>query len=154
LQGNWGFYQGTAIGPHHFITAAHLGGLVGEMFEFRGVTYRTVSTTKDPESDLQIWEVNGTFPAFAEFFDGPTENGQEFVFFGRGFVRGEEVRAGSPLSSTLKGWMWGAWDGRLRWGRNVVSELVSQEGQTVTLAPMLIKGTFDATGGAEEAHLR
>src|ERR1041384_576439 len=45
LQGNWGVNLGTPIGPHHFITANHVGGAVGDPFYFRGVSYATVSTT-------------------------------------------------------------------------------------------------------------
>src|SRR4051812_2504724 len=41
LQGNWYEFQGTPIGPHHFITAAHVGGAVGVNFFFRGAFYAT-----------------------------------------------------------------------------------------------------------------
>ena len=146
--GNWGLFQGTAIGPRHFITAAHLGGSVGQTFEFLGTAYTTVSTIKDTESDLQIWEINGTLPAFAQLFDGPSEKGQEMIFFGRGITRGAEAQ----VNGVTKGWLWGNWDGRLRWGHNVVSDLVDEQGQAVTLAPLLIKATFDANAGTDEAH--
>jgi hypothetical protein len=146
--GNWGVFQGTAIGPRHFITASHIGGAVGQAFEFQGANFTTVSTTKDPESDLQIWEVSGAFPVYAPLFDG-NETSQEMIFFGRGVVRGGEVQ----VNGALKGWLWGGWDGRLRWGHNVVADLVDNQGQAVTLAPLLIKATFDANGGTDEAHL-
>jgi hypothetical protein len=142
-------FQGTPIGPRHFITASHIGGAVGEIFQFRGANYTTISTTKDPESDLQIWEISGTFPAFAQLYDGPSETGREVVLFGRGYTRGDEVTVGGAL----KGWKWGSADLRMRWGRNTVSSLVDDEGQPVTLTPLLLKATFDATGGANEAHL-
>src|SRR6266852_1865597 len=35
-QGLWGAYLGTPIAPKYFITAAHVGGSVGDRFRFRG----------------------------------------------------------------------------------------------------------------------
>src|SRR5688572_27497130 len=77
FQGIWGQVQGTAIGPHHFITATHVGGQLGEIFTYRGVQYTTISRAVDSGSDLQILEVAGTFPAWAELYDGPNETGQD-----------------------------------------------------------------------------
>src|SRR3954470_10224872 len=57
LQGNWGANLGTPIGPHHFITANHVGGNVGDSFYFRGAFYVTISTTVDSASDFRIWEI-------------------------------------------------------------------------------------------------
>ena len=113
LQGEWGNFAATPIGPRHFIAAAHIGGGVGQTFTFRGASYLTVSTAKDPTSDLRIWEVTTTFSAFAPLYDGPTETGADLVVFGRGARRGAEV----TVLGVLKGWQWGTGDQRLRWGR-------------------------------------
>src|ERR1043166_439651 len=65
LQGLWGSFLGTPIAPRYFITASHVGGNVGDTFSFRGVSYITTAVFKDPATDLQIFRVSGTFPAFA-----------------------------------------------------------------------------------------
>jgi hypothetical protein len=49
----------------------------------------------------------------------------------------------------IRGWLWGAGDGRLRWGQNVVSE-VRNEG---AYWGELLYATFDQSGGANEADL-
>lgn len=143
LQGFWSFFNGTPIGPHHFITAAHVGGTVGDPFFFQEAFYTTVSTAKDPGSDLQIWEVRETFPAFAKLYDGVTETGLELFVFGRGRIRGEPVM----VNSTLKGWAWGVYDLQLRWGRNRVSSVIQLQGQPT------LQVNFDSNGGTNEAHL-
>jgi hypothetical protein len=148
FQGIWGQVQGTAIGPHHFITATHVGGQVGEVFTYRGVQYTTISRTIDSGSDLQIFEVAGTFPAWAELYDGPNEAGLDLVVFGRGVTRGPEVR----VSGALKGWQWGAWDLRLRWGRNRVTSLASHINYPTSDSVMMMVN-FDANAGADEGHL-
>jgi hypothetical protein len=149
LQGQWSIFQGTPIGPHHFITAAHIGGGVGQIFTFHGVDYATVSTAIDPASDLQIWEVAGTFPTWAELYDGPTETGADLVVFGRGAIRGAEVR----VNGGLKGWQWGAWDMRLRWGRNTVAGTMNDPNHSGSDQPQLLAANFNSNATADEAHL-
>ncbi len=149
LQGTWGNFTGTPIGPHHFLAAHHIGGSVGDPFVFRGVAYTTIATTKDPSSDLRVWEVSGTFPAFASLYDGPAETGHDLFVFGRGAHRGAEVR----VNLDLKGWQWGAWDKRLRWGQNQVADLTEDPGQPSGNLPHFLKVAFDPAGGPNEAHL-
>ena len=112
--GMWGGFQGTPIGPHHFIAAHHIGGSIGDPFVLNGATYKTTAFTDDTASDLRIWEVDGTFPVWASLYRGSNEVGQIFVVFGRGVPRGSEIR----VANALKGWTWGIGDGRLRWGQN------------------------------------
>jgi hypothetical protein len=148
LQGQWGQFQGTPIGPHHFITATHIGGAVGDVFVFRGVSYTTTSVTADSgASDFVIWTVSGTFPAWAELYDGPDETGADLVMFGRGATRGAEVR----VNGVLKGWEWGTWDRRLRWGQNRVKGLSNNANFPTTNLPLMFAG-FDGNAGANEAH--
>jgi hypothetical protein len=146
LQGAWGVNLGTPIGPNHFITANHVGGNVGDAFYFRGVAYTTISTTVDPVSDLRIWEVAGTFPTWAELYDGASESGLDLMVFGRGSIRGAEVRVGGKL----KGWEWGGYDARMRWGRNKVASITTTASypQSDVLAI-----AFNTNGTADEAHL-
>lgn len=146
LQGNWQLNLGTPIGPHHFITANHVGGVVGDSFYFRGSAYTTISTTVDSVSDLRIWEVAGTFPAWAELYNGTTETGLEMMVFGRGSTRGAAVTA----NGALKGWQWAAYDGRLRWGRNKVTAITSTPNYP---SSDVLQAAFNTNGTADEAHL-
>jgi hypothetical protein len=148
LQGQWGQFQGTPIGPHHFITAAHVGGAIGDPFIFNGVTYTTTAVSADSATDLIIWTVSGTFSTWAELYEGPDETGADFVMFGRGATRGPEVR----VDGNLKGWEWGAWDHRLRWGQNRVKALRNDVNHATTDLPLILAG-FDSNAGTNEAHL-
>src|SRR3954447_4709181 len=61
-QGTWGAFLGTPVAPKYFITAAHVGGSIGDQFSFRGVNYATTALFDDPNSDLRLWRICGTFP--------------------------------------------------------------------------------------------
>src|SRR5882762_5456286 len=74
LQGQWGGFLGTPIAPNYFITAVHVGGDSGSPFVFRGSNY-TIDASFGTDggqaiagSDLRIWKVNETFPAFAPLY--------------------------------------------------------------------------------------
>jgi hypothetical protein len=54
-QGVGGSFLGTPISEHHFITATHVGGTVGQTFSFQGTSYSTVAREVSPNSDLTIW---------------------------------------------------------------------------------------------------
>lgn len=143
--GRWGGFTGTVIGPHHFLAARHVGGNVGDTFEFRSASYRTISVNDDTTSDLRLWEVDGEFPDWAPLYRDLLETGQPLIVIGRGLGRGAEVR----VSGVLKGWQWDSTGGIQRWGRNTVAGTVdggSYWGE-------LIGATFDAAGGPDEAHL-
>jgi hypothetical protein len=143
--GSWGSFQGVAIGPHHFLAARHIGGNIGDPFTLDGVVYTTTACYDDSATDLRIWEVSDTFPTWAPMYRGSAEVGQTLVVFGRGLGRGAEVR----VNNVLKGWQWGAGDGRLRWGENVVAAV--KDGGSYWGA--LLYATFDQHGLPEEAHL-
>ncbi|MBI4325642.1 MAG: hypothetical protein HY674_10310, partial [Chloroflexi bacterium] len=153
-QGLWGFFLGTTIAPQYFITAKHVGGAVGELFDFQGVAYRTSAVFDDPDSDLRIWRINGRFPFWAEIHNRNDEAGKDVVVFGRGTQRGDEVTVSKPFGPALKGWFWGASDGRQRWGQNQVSSIVTngvgQIGSNNGVGEQL-KMLFNAGAGAEEA---
>ncbi|PZR72354.1 MAG: hypothetical protein DLM52_13010 [Chthoniobacterales bacterium] len=141
-------FLGTAIAPDYFITAKHIGGSVGDTFTLDNVTYTTTDVFPDPSSDLQIWKVSGTLPAYAPLYSSApgSEVGQSLVVFGRGTQRGNPVYVGND--SHLGGWLWGASDGRERWGTSAVGSLESFAGY----GPLL-RAPFDASGGLNEAHL-
>jgi hypothetical protein len=143
--GSWGGFQGTPIGPHHFLAARHVGGAVGDPFVFNGVSYPTTAFFDDSASDLRIWAVNGTFPTWAPLYRSSSEVGRPLIAFGRGLSRGAEV----TVNGVLKGWQWGAGGGVLRWGQNTVSSL--QNGGSYW--GELLYATFDQAGGSNEAHL-
>jgi hypothetical protein len=84
------------------------------------------------------------FPSFAPIYTGSNETGQPLVVFGRGTLRGGEVFS----NAMLRGWAWGAGDGRQRWGQNVVTSIVNG-------GPLneFIFAEFNNPGVPNEAHL-
>ncbi len=145
--GSWIGFQGAPIGPRHFIAARHIGGAVSDVFVLDGVTYTTVAFTDDTASDLRIWQISGTFPSWAPLYRASNEVSKSLIVFGRGLLRGAEVR--DVATNTLRGWQWAASDGALRWGQNVVQSAIN--GGSYWGA--LLQAKFDATGGPNEAHL-
>lgn len=148
--GSWGNFLGTVIGPDVFITARHLGGSVGDVFTYRGVTYTTTAVFDEPASDLRLWRVCGRFPDYAPLYTGSAEKGAAIVVFGRGTQRGEPVYA-ADRPQELRGWKPGPGDGRWRWGTNVVIDIVKLD--EATWAADFIAMDFDEGGGGDEAHL-
>ena len=53
-EGLIGAYTGTAISPNSFITAQHIGNMLGASFAFDGQNYPVVSAVDDPYSDLVV----------------------------------------------------------------------------------------------------
>ncbi len=144
-QGQWGGFLGTPISPKYFISAEHLGGSIGSTFVYRGTTYTTTAFSDDPNSDLRIWKISGTFPTYAPLYTGSDETGKQMVIFGRGRQRGAEI-----INGTLRGWRWGDYDGVMRWGTNVVTGIFdggSSYGRS------LLGADFDTDAGADEVTL-
>lgn len=119
-QGTWGSFLGTPIAAQYFITAEHIGGTIGQQFILNAVTYTTVAVFDDPNSDLRIWKINGTFPAnlIAPLDTAPNEIGKDLVVFGRGRQRGAPV---TDAGGFLHGWLFGDIDFVQRWGTNTAS---------------------------------
>lgn len=140
-------FLGVPIAPHFFITAKHIGGSVGTVFDFHGDSYTTIAYHDSPSTDLRIWEVNHSkpFPTYAPLSSGALDVGSTATIFGRGTQRGVEV----IVSGESKGWKWGPGDDVKRWGRNVI------EG-TLNAGPLygeLIYCNFDDPGVSGECHL-
>ncbi|MFC7337315.1 trypsin-like serine protease [Haloferula chungangensis] len=154
-QGEFGNFMGTMISPSHFITAAHIG--VSSTFISKGyfnggsdVVYNVDSSANGgvgywnvAGTDLRIFAVTGTFTSYAPLYTGSDEVGKDLVVMGRGTQRGATI----DLQSVTKGWQWGPADGASRWGTNTVAATITQEGADY------LQADFDATGGANEAHL-
>lgn len=139
-------FLGVPIAPYHFITAKHIGGSVGAVFDLHGDPYVTVAVHLSPTTDLAIWEVDHSkpFQAYAPLSSGVADIGAAAVF-GRGTRRGGEV----SISGEPKGWKWGASDGVKRWGRNqVVGAIDGGAG-----VGELLQCDFDEPGTADECHL-
>src|SRR5947199_10546165 len=116
------------IGTNYFVTAKHIGGSVGQTLTFNNVAYTTAAVCPDPSSDLQVWQVSGTFPIHAPLYAGApgAEVNLNLVVFGRGTQRGNSVLVGND--SHLGGWLWGGSDGVQRWGTNIVESIYTDPG--------------------------
>lgn len=141
--GTWGGFQGTAVGPSHFLAAKHVGGAAGDSFTLNGVSYTATAYFDNPGSDLRLWKVQGTFPNWAPLYRTQDENGKGIIVFGRGVTRGPEVR----VNGALKGWQFGPGDGRMRWGRNVIMDVLPN----VAGWGSVLAAKFDASGVENEA---
>src|SRR5438270_4541659 len=137
-EGSFGSFLGTPIGPHHFVTVQHIG-IQSNIFTYQGATYSILNWFDDSASDLRIFEVAETFPAYAPLYTLTNEVGQTLIVIGRGTQRGDPIF----LNNAQIGWGWGAGDGVERWGQNLVASI--QEN--------FLYATFDQSGIANEAHL-
>jgi len=146
FQGRFLQYLGTPIAPHHFITARHFGGSVGNTFTFDGTTYTTVTKIIDPDSDLALYEIDGTFPRYEPLYSSTDDVGKDLVVFGRGTQRGDAVLA----NGSVKGWKWGPKDYVIRWGENTV-EGVSD--YAAVGDGKLLRAEFNSGGGVNECML-
>jgi hypothetical protein len=137
-EGNFGNFLGTAIAPHYFVTAKHLGTSPTQ-FSFHGVNYAIVRSFADSGSDLRIFEVEGTLPVYAPLYTRSDEVGQHLVVIGRGTQRG----AGRVVNGQLRGWEYGPADSVQRWGENEVARIL--RGALYVL--------FNRAGLPQEGHL-
>ncbi len=148
-QGYWRGFTGTPIATNWFLTAKHVGGSVGEEFQFAGTNYRTTAVFNDSQSDLALWRVCGQFDSFAPLYSTANEAGRICVVLGRGYSRGSPVVVTNGESAVVQGWHWGGNAGLLRWGVNQISGYEDYGTNTAAL----LRGTFDASAQTEEATL-
>lgn len=149
--GRFNAFCGVPVGPSTFITARHIGGSVGDLFHFKGRSYRAVLTEVDPESDLAVWHVVGQFDSVAPVVSTDLRSGDDVLLLGRGARRGAEIQVDRGAGPELAGWQWGSVDGVLRWGTNTVKERI--DGSRIGLYGPLVHYTFDAASGADEGCL-
>jgi hypothetical protein len=147
FQGTFGPSLGTAIAPSHFITAEHFQVSAASDFVYQGVTYDVIgSPIDDPNSDLRIWQIAGTFPEFAPLYSGADEVGKPLVVFGNGLQRSStEV----SVSGVPKGWLFASGTETQRWGTNDVTRIDSGGPNFGDLLAF----NFDGGVSANEAHL-
>jgi hypothetical protein len=147
-EGQFGIYLGTPIASNYFLTAKHIGGSINQTFSFGGANYTTTAVFPDPDSDLQIWQIAGTFSSHAPLYGGAagSELNLGLVVIGRGTQRGNSVFVGND--SHLGGWLWATSDHVQRWGTNVVSSIA-----TDSTYGKLLRAPFDMSAGPNEAHL-
>lgn len=139
--GSWNGFVGTPISANQFITAAHVGGSVGNTFFDAGGTAHT-ATSVAIMNDLAIWTVTGSFANVAPIYTGSAEGLYPMTVFGSGSGRGGEFLNGSGNHA---GWFWGG-TSTLRWGTNQFEYYITDP----SLGQMLV-ADFDANGGANEA---
>ena len=152
--GDWGFFLGTVIGPKHFITARHVGGVIGNPFHYQGETYTTTGFYELGRPDIRIWEICGTFPEpYAPLYSLQDEADKELVVFGRGANRGAEVWIESRSGLELRGWRQGDWDKRRRWGINTVTLVANLSEDDPPGDPQYLVVDFDREGSLNEAAL-
>jgi len=119
--GLFNYSMGVPIAPLYFITAKHTNGTDGDTFNFRGDSYVTTDHYDIGTTDLRIWKVavSKPFKTWAPIASTPPSPDDLVTLIGRGTDRGPEVIVGS----VLKGWKNGTPGNRLRWGRNIVTEV-------------------------------
>ena len=122
LHGAWQGATGVIVARDWFITSAHLGTRVGGFFDWGGRAYLTTEAAAVPTSDLMLYRIDGSFPAWVEFWDDSCGNEAQraALLIGRGCARGAALRIPAKESP---GWLWGDSDGRLSWGQNVISHV-------------------------------
>ncbi len=147
-EGFWGGYSGTAIAPHYFLSARHIGGAVGQLFFFGGGSYTTTAYFDDPGSDLRVWRVCEALPVAAPLYSGSDESGKGLVVIGRGTQRGDPVIVSGVFGTAQKGWFWGPYDGVQRWGQNTVSGIVPAN---LPLNGPLLAAAFNGNNASNEA---
>lgn len=135
----------TAVGPHHAVTARHLGLSKGASLNFGGINYPVLAVTNAPNSDFALVELAGSLPAFAPLYTETNEVGRPLVMFGRGTQRGNPVLAPDG-SGVLRGWGWAGNDGRLRWGTNAVADTDTGTADNGFAGDVLV-GTFGPDAG-------
>ena len=153
FEGIWGGFLGTPIAPKHFITARHIGGSVGDLFTINGGQFATTAVYDDPDSDLRIWRICGTFSAYAQIYTNSDETNKSIVVIGRGTQRAEAVTTTNLLGLVTNGWRWGPYDGVVRWGENEVAAIANGDGLFGSGIGDLLEGRFDADVGSNECHL-
>ncbi|HEV3409069.1 MAG TPA: hypothetical protein VG095_02155 [Chthoniobacterales bacterium] len=152
-EGAYGFFLGTPIAPQFFISAKHVSGGVGSVLMLRNAltgetaSYTVIREYRDPTSDLDIFEIGGTFPYFAPLYDKQDESGKRIVVIGRGTDRGGPIEYNNdPMQ--LRGWYHGADSHTQRWGENIIAA-------AFPFLPEwdLLVSDFDKVGLPDECHL-
>jgi hypothetical protein len=154
--GRWGAFIGTPIGPRHFITANHVGdgGSGGTFFYHNGTSTETAyqAVRVGNQDDLAIWRLSDASPSFttwAPIYTASNEVGRGLTVIGRGTDKGAEVRL-PQTTGALRGWEWGAGDGQVSGGTNIVTSIFTYDGAPAGLGGDYLYFEFDQGGGPTE----
>lgn len=157
--GNFSSYLGTPIASQFFLTAKHLGNLTGQAITFPDSTsYTTTAQFADPNSDLAIYQISGTFPndKIVPMYSGAFTFNQSMTIFGRGRSRTDTAVVGQksspPGSTENKGWTWGSSTGNRSWGTNTLDGLTTLPGANAGAGVQLV-WDFDVGGGSSQGVL-
>ncbi len=110
------------------LTAKHLGNMTGDSITFPDTSsYTTTAAFFDPNSDLAIYQISGSFPVekIVPMYSGSFFLDQSMYIFGRGVPRTDTVVTGDafPSGTEAKGWTWGSGMGTRSWGTNNANSL-------------------------------
>lgn len=148
-QGVFGSFLATAIGPNHIVTAQHTLGDPGNLvrdFHYNGMVFQTdptfngVGYASDPDSDLLVFRVTESLPAWATLYTSNDEQNKALVTVGRGTQRGEPLL----VNGVQKGWLWGADDRVQSWGQN---QLIAPVADFENGLGEMLRFDFSATAG-------
>lgn len=142
-EGQFSSFLGTAVAPHFFLTAHHIGGDTNTAFVMEGTNFFPDASYDDAASDLRLWHVPTRLPRYAPTYVGTHEAGRPLIVIGRGTRRGDSV----VTEGLTNGWLWGSDDGVQRWGSNSVTRIVTLGGVAYLYA------TFDHGAGPDECHI-
>jgi hypothetical protein len=154
-------YLATAIGPHTFITAAHVAGYLGTGITLNGTTYPISTVQTLPARDLSIATVGGApltswAPIYNESADGALVGKTAFMV-GRGTQRADAINVTTARATegTLRGWNWfPGFDNVQRWGTNVVTGFdIDDSPPTPNNNKEYVTLNFDANGLPDEGVL-
>ncbi len=109
--GAWNGSSSVAIGPHHFISAKHVGGSVGQYVVMQGVPYRVAEILPHALYDVQLLRVAEDLPGYHRLATNPGV-GDPCLLGGFG------VTTTGPLEGNA-GWNWNGIR-RETWGANVI----------------------------------
>jgi hypothetical protein len=154
--GQWGAFIGTPIGPRHFATANHVGnGGGGNAFVYNnGTSTQTVyqAVFVASQDDLAIWRLADASPSFtrwAPIYTASNEIGRGLTAIGRGTDKGAEVRLPQGTGA-LRGYQWGAADGLVSGGTNVVTSAFALVGAPAGFGGDFLYFEFDQAAGPTE----
>lgn len=143
-------YLGTAIGPRHFLTAAHIPFAVGDPFFYRGRQYQITNRSDLAGTDFTVGTVDADFPGYVEMYDRQDEEGRGVVMLGKGRWKGDPLL----INGELKGWLHAeSGPPGIRWGTNVIQGIRNVPFPVPGQAGgSFLVGEFDRAAGDDEAH--
>lgn len=137
--GQYGKFSATAIGPHAFLTAVHLGN-PSSVVTLGGISYTITGSATDPSapnSDLRVLFVNERIPtaSIAPLYTTTDEfasSSTTAAIFGRGTPTGDVVTSTVNQQTIFNGWKTqpnGSLDGKLSYAIDTIDFTYTQDGK-------------------------